>query len=149
MNAMTRARRWTIRIGGLSLAILITTMMMTMTMTAARAQTSTTSSPFMVTANVINSCSFDSTTSQTLAITCSTQTPVAASSTGTPASSAAPVAQSSTVSNGASVRLPTTKLCNFLAIARLENASFNQYSLDITQMTTGPQRYYSTMQVCF
>jgi hypothetical protein len=52
-------------------------------------------------------------------------------------------------STSSTVRLPTTKLCNFLAIARLENASFNQYSLNITQMTTGPQRYYSTMQVCF
>ncbi len=113
-----------------------------------RGHAETTTSQLMVTVNVIDSCSFDSTTTALLAITCSMQTPVAESSSGAPAGVGAAGA-SSTPANTVSPLRVTSKFCNFLATAQLENASFNQFALDIAQHTTGPASYYSTMQVCF
>ncbi len=116
--------------------------------TIPRGHAETTTSQLMITVNVINSCSFDSSTTAPLSITCSMQTPVAASSSGVPAGVGATGA-SSTPANTVSPLHVTSKFCNFLATEQLENASFNQFSLDMAGHTAGPESYYSTMQVCF
>jgi hypothetical protein len=117
-------------------------------MVPAHAQSAT--SPLVITATVVNSCSFDSTATELLSITCSMQTPVAAATAGAPAASGgAPAALSFQANAGTSPPLSSTKFCNFLATEQLENASFNQFALDVSHHTAGPASYYSTMQVCF
>jgi hypothetical protein len=36
-----------------------------------------------------------------------------------------------------------------LGTSKLENASFNEFNLDVSRHTAGSAAYYSTMQVCF
>jgi len=122
------------------------------TMPAAQAQTTTQSvtANVYITATVINSCSFDSTAAELLSITCSMQTPIAASSAApTVTSGGTEISLSVTTNAPNQTPLETTKFCNFLAAERLENASFNQFTSDISRNAAEPVSYYSTLQVCF
>jgi hypothetical protein len=107
-------------------------------------------SKLYITATVINSCSFDSTATELMSITCSMQTPVVAAATGTTAGTGGtPVPLSLKNTTTTLPLLATTKFCNFLGTSKLENASFNEFTLDIARHTAGSAAYYSTMQVCF
>jgi len=119
---------------------------------AAQAQTTSQSatSNVYITATVINSCSFDSTATELMSITCSMQTPVVAAATGTTAGTGGtPVSFSFKNTTTKQPLLATTKFCNFLGTTKLENASFNEFTLDISRQTAGSSAYYSTLQVCF
>jgi len=130
---------------------------------SARGQSVTTS--LNISADVANSCSFDSSDSALLSVTCAVQTPIAASSTNTttPIGTAAGTASgaldaaaspvsfspaSGVASDASTAKKSTVKVCNFLATAEMENDSFNQFVSDIHQHAA-PQSYYSTYQVCF
>jgi cell division septation protein DedD len=113
-----------------------------------------------ISANVVSSCSFDSTASSLLSVTCALDTPVATSSVA--ADPGAPQATTPNTAGGSSPT-PTTgtpiaattpakstpKLCNALAASKLENQSFNQFIAALERKSDAPPRYFSTFQVCF
>jgi len=110
----------------------------------------TTTSKLYITATVINSCSFDSTATELMSITCSMQTPVVAAATSTTAGTGGTPVPLSLKNNATTLPLlATTKFCNFLGTSKLENASFNEFTLDLSRQVAGSAAYYSTMQVCF
>jgi len=109
----------------------------------ASGQTST--STLYVTVQVTNSCSFDSTVSDLLSVTCSIETPMVTAVAGAPAAVAGgPGAVASLGADKSKI-----KLCNALASSILENGSFNQFAADVARKSELPSRYISTYQVCF
>jgi hypothetical protein len=105
----------------------------------------TTTSTLFVTVQVTNSCSFDSTVSDLLSVTCSIETPMVTSVVGAPVSLAGDTSTAGSPSSDKS----KIKLCNALASSVLENGSFNQFAADVARKSELPSRYISTYQVCF
>lgn len=109
----------------------------------------TASSELLVTAQVINSCSFDTTMMDLLSVTCSLDTPMATSIVAASTAFSGNGANITTPNDASGVQKSTIKLCNSLASSILENGSFNQFTADVTHKSQIPSRYFSTFQVCF
>jgi hypothetical protein len=113
----------------------------------------TANAEILVTAQVTNYCSIDSTALDLLSVTCSLDTPTVASATG--------ATQASTTQSGAGLTAFTqgpansdppktpAKPCDTLAAEKLENDSFNQFALNMAGHSSGPAQYFSTFEVCF
>jgi len=113
----------------------------------ASGQTST--SLLYVTAQVTNSCSFDTTMSDLLSVKCSVETPMVTSLLGSPVSVAGNISGEAAAPSSPGTDRSKVKLCNALASSIIENGSFNQFAADIARKSEVPSNYISTYQVCF
>jgi hypothetical protein len=119
---------------------------------AQQVQTHSVTSELFVTATVENSCSVDSSAMALVSVTCSLDTPLVAASVGSTGRTGGTASNTPATTLASAAKTHSQyelRLCNFLASEQLENSSFNQFALNIDHRTAGPEKYYSTLQVCF